>query len=222
MNQIDATITRILLRAEKNCKKARGHAWSPLLAIAGRAVIAAKWHFSDVISHHLNIRLLDRAQAIIKVKQQLKEAYKVLHQVQANAQQIQDSFLVNHAEHLAETWQLMKAQVIRQILQAEQQAVTFWKLGWWLKDNKYQQLTRVLIPDHPQDLSTTTWTSIVNANDLHAVLTKEGQMHYRQAASSPLVSGPIGEKIGPFDDNTHGDEILNGAFDLSISMKCRR
>ena len=95
-----------------NCKKARGHAWLLLLAIAGHAVIAAKWHFSDVINHCLSIRLLDRAQAIIKVKQQLKEAYKVFCQVQANAQQIQDSFLVNHVEHLAKTQQLMKAQAI--------------------------------------------------------------------------------------------------------------
>ena len=44
-------MTQILLRAENQCKKARGHAWSPLLAIAGRAVITAKWHFSDVINH---------------------------------------------------------------------------------------------------------------------------------------------------------------------------
>ena len=116
---------------------------------------------------------------------------------------------------MAKTWQLTKAQAIQQILQAEQQAVTFRKLGRWLKGSEYQQLTRILIPDHPQDLPTTTWTSIVDTNDLHAILTKEGQMHYRQAASSPLVSGPIGEKIGPFDDNTHGDKILNGAFDLS-------
>ena len=88
LNQINAAITCILLHAEKHCKKARGHAWSPLLAITGHAIIAAKWHFLDVINHCLNIHLLDRAQAIIKAKQQLKEAYKVLCQVQANAQQI--------------------------------------------------------------------------------------------------------------------------------------
>ena len=62
--------------------------------------------------HRLNIRLLDRAQAIIQAKQQLKEAYKVLRQVQDNAQQIHDSFVINHTEHLADTQQLMKAQAI--------------------------------------------------------------------------------------------------------------
>ena len=93
--------------------------------------------------------------------------------------------------------------------------MTFRKLGQWLKDNEYHQLTRILTRDNPQDLTTTTWTSITDADELHNILTKEGQTHYQQAASSPLVSGPIGAKIGPFDDNTHGDDILNGTFDLS-------
>ena len=159
---------------------------------------------------------MDRAQAIISAKQQLKEAYKVLCQVQANARQIRDSFLIDHAEHLTQTRQLTKAQAIQQTLQAEQQAVTFQKLRHWLKDNEYHQLTRILTPDNPQDLTTTTWTSAVtNADDLHDILTKEGQTHYQQATTSPLVSGPIGVKIGPFDDNTYGDKILNGTFDLS-------
>ena len=158
---------------------------------------------------------MDRAQAIISAKQQLKEAYKVLRQVQANARQIRDSFLIDCAKHLAQTRQLTKAQAIQQLLQAELQAVTFRKLCHWLKDNEYHQLTRILTPDNPQDLNTTTWTSITNADDLHDILTKEGQTHYGQATTSPLVSGPIGAKIGPFDDNTYGDDILNGTFDLS-------
>ena len=170
LNKINDDITQILLHAEKHCKKAHGHAWSPLLAIAGCTVITAKWHFSDVINHRLNIRLFDRAQAIIKAKQQLKEAYKVLRQVQANAQQIRDSFLIDQVEHLAETRQLTKAQAIRQILQAEQQAVTFQKLGRWLKNNEHHQLTRILTPDNPQDLNTTSWTSIADANQLHDIL----------------------------------------------------
>ena len=85
LNNINATITHILLWAEKHCRKARGHAWLPLLAIAGCTVITAKWHFSDVCNQQLNIRLFDWAQAIIQAKQQLKDACKVLHQKQANA-----------------------------------------------------------------------------------------------------------------------------------------
>jgi hypothetical protein len=37
------------LTAESKCKRAHGHDWSPLLANAGRTVIAAKWHLSDIM-----------------------------------------------------------------------------------------------------------------------------------------------------------------------------
>ena len=78
LNKINKMITQILLQAEKDCKTARGHAWSPLLAIAGCVVIAAKWHFLDVLNHRLNIWLLDHTQTITQAKQQVKEAYTVL------------------------------------------------------------------------------------------------------------------------------------------------
>jgi hypothetical protein len=48
LNKIDHDITKILLHAERDCKRAKGHAWSSLLAHAGKMVIAAKWHLSDV------------------------------------------------------------------------------------------------------------------------------------------------------------------------------
>jgi hypothetical protein len=44
LNKIDRDITAALLKAERECKRAKGHAWSPLLAKAGHTVIATKWH----------------------------------------------------------------------------------------------------------------------------------------------------------------------------------
>jgi hypothetical protein len=50
LNKIDDDITKILLAAERDCKRAKGHDWSPLLASAGRTVIAAKWHLSALLN----------------------------------------------------------------------------------------------------------------------------------------------------------------------------
>ena len=55
---------------------------------------------------------MDQAHAIIAAKKQLKEAYSVLQKVQKHAKQIQDSFLEDHAEHLASTQEMMKAVVV--------------------------------------------------------------------------------------------------------------
>ena len=197
------------------CKKARGYAWSPLLANAGHTIIAAKWHLSAVLNGRLQIQLMDHAQAILRTKQQLKEAYATLHKVQKNAKQIWDSFLMDRAKHLADTQNIQKAAAVQQLLRAEHQMITFRKLGTWLKETEYNQLTRVLIPDNPTNLTNTTWKTVVEAQELYDILMKEGQTHYRQAADTPLVSGPFAKKIGPFDDNEYCDEILNGTFDMS-------
>ena len=141
LNKIDDSITQIMLRAEVECKKARGYAWSPLLANAGRTVIAAKWHLSAVLNGRLQLRLMDRAQAIINAKRQLKEAYTTLCKIQKNAKQIWDSFLMDRAEHLVNTSNIQKAAAVQQLLRAKQQMTTFQKLGSWLKENEYTQLT---------------------------------------------------------------------------------
>jgi hypothetical protein len=215
LNKIDNDITKILLAAETECKKARGHTWSPLLANAGRTVIAAKWHLSDVLNNRLQISLWNRAEAIIHAKAQLKAAYAVLRQVQRDAKKIRDSFLDNRAEHLAETRQIDKATAVRQLLRAEQQAAIFKRLGIWIKGNEHLQLDRILAPDDPDDPANSTWTAIVEAQALHEILTHEGQRHFRQAADTPFVTGPVAEKIGPFEDNEHCDAILQGTFDFT-------
>ena len=72
-----------------------------------------------------------------------------------------------------------------------------------------------MIPDDPANITNTTWTPVIDAQELYHILTKEGQLHYHQAAETPLVSGPFAEKIGPFDDNDYYDAILQGTFDTS-------
>jgi hypothetical protein len=116
LNEIDQAITKILLDAEGKCKTAKGHAWSPLLANAGRAVIAAKWHLSDILNGRVYAPLWNRAEAIIQAKAQVKEAYALLRKVQANAKQIRDTFLEDCAEHLANTRNIDKATALRQLI----------------------------------------------------------------------------------------------------------
>ena len=158
---------------------------------------------------------MDRTHAIIAAKKQLKEAYNVLRNVQKHAKQIRDSFLEDHVEHLASTWEIMKAAAVQQILHAEYQMTTFQKLGTWLKGHKYAQLTCVLVPDDANNLVQTTWKPIVDAKELYQILTSEGQIHYHQAAETPLVKGPFAARIGPFMDNEYCDAILHGDFNTT-------
>ena len=42
-----------------------------------------------------------------------------------------------------------------------------------------------------------------------------GRRHFRQAADTPFITGPVAEKIGPFDDNKYCNAILHGTFDFT-------
>jgi hypothetical protein len=214
LNKIDRDITRILLHAETDCKKAKGHAWSPLLANAGQTVIAAKWHLSNVLNGRLHLPLWDRAQAIIAAKAQVKEAYQLLCTVQRHAKEIRDSFLEDQADHLAETQQIDKYTALRQLLNAERQTMMFRKLGIWMKGQEHVSLDRILIPNNPADLDNTTWTAVLKAQGLYELLTQEGQKHYRQASPTPFVTSPTATLIGPFTTKAHCNAILNGTFDF--------
>jgi hypothetical protein len=94
LNAINANITRILLTAESKCKQAHGHDWSPLLANAGRTVIAAKWHLSDIMQGRSAIPpSMTRESAILLARSQINAAYDVLRNVQQNASAIRETFL---------------------------------------------------------------------------------------------------------------------------------
>ena len=71
-----------------------------------------------------------------------------------------------------------------------------------------------MVPDDPQD-TTATWSTIIEATALFDVLTTDGQNHFRQAADTPFVTGPIATKLGPFDNNEHSDAILQGTFNAT-------
>jgi hypothetical protein len=75
-------------------------------------------------------------------------------------------------------------------------------------------MDRMLVPDDPNDLTNTTWSSVIETQALFEVLTKDCQEHFHQVADTPFVTGPIAEKIGPFEDNEYCDAVLSGTFNF--------
>jgi hypothetical protein len=109
---------------------------------------------------------------------------------------------------------MTKAAALRQLLSAERSASVFKRLGLWFKGKEHLSMDRILVPDDPNDLTNTTWQTVVEAQALYEVLTKASQEHFRQAAETPFVTGPIADRFGPFADNDYCDAILDGKFDF--------
>jgi hypothetical protein len=97
---------------------------------------------------------------------------------------------------------------------AERSSSIFKRLGKWLKGQEYVTTDCILVPDDPDNLIDTTWSSIIEAQALSEVLTKDSQEDYHQAAETPFVSGPVASKIGPFVDNDYCDAVLNGTSEF--------
>lgn len=76
-------------------------------------------------------------------------------------------------------------------------------------------LDRMLVPKDLNDMENTTWSTVIKAQALHEVLTKDCMEHFYQAAETPFVSGPIAVKLGPFVDNKYCDSVLAGTFDFT-------
>jgi hypothetical protein len=81
-------------------------------------------------------------------------------------------------------------------------------------------MDRMLVPDDPDDLQNTTWSSVIEAQALFEVLTKDCQKHFQQAEAAPFVTGPIADKIGPFNNNEYCDAVLEGRFDFEELAEC--
>jgi hypothetical protein len=124
-------------------------------------------------------------------------------------------FLEDRAEHLAETRDMTKANALRQLLLAKRSSSIFKRLGIWFKGKEYTTLDRTLVPDDPTDMADTTWSTVIEAQALFEVLTKDCVEHFYQAAETPFVTGPIAEKIGPFANNEYCDAVLDGTFDFT-------
>jgi hypothetical protein len=98
---------------------------------------------------------------------------------------------------------------------AERSSSIFKRLGIWFKGKEYTTLDHMLAPDDPTDMENTTWSTVIEAQALFEVLTKDCVEHFYQASDTPFVTGPIAEKIGPFADNEYCEAVLDGTFDFT-------
>lgn len=77
----------------------------------------------------------------------------------------------------------------------------------------------ILVRDDPDNHTDTSWTSIIEEHASFKVLTKESQEHFQQASETSFVSGPIGYKIGPFEDNEYCDALIEAQTTFKVHPK---
>jgi len=117
-------------------------------------------------------------------------------------------------EEYARTNNMEKAAVVRQMAQREKAKSIFQKLSYY-NGKAHTPLKQILVPDHPDNMESTTWTEVVEATAIWEALLNDGRRaHFSQASDTPFVTGPVAHLIGPYDFNEHAQDILNGTFDI--------
>jgi hypothetical protein len=65
-------------------------------------------------------------------------------------------------------------------------------------------------------MKNTSWTAIVERQAIFEALITNGEQHFSQSSSTPFVSGPIANLLGPFEFNEYSQQILRGKFDIDL------
>ena len=111
-------------------------------------------------------------------------------------------------------------------LKAIQKAEYMKKL--WPKLRKYAKgeirsgLDRVEVPTRDSDGEIIGWRSVTAPAELFKTLLAQNVTHLSQTKYTPFVTGPLGQKLHPFEQNQFSESILQGTVTKGVSFACEK
>lgn len=136
------------------------------------------------------------------------------HRDSTGADDLRETDLVLRADAEAAKGNTTKETIIREILERERKSDIFRLLRYWVGGKSYEPMDEILVPDDPGDIDNYSWTSLVEATAIWEALQTNAVKHFTQASDTPFVTGPISERIGPFEYNETSESILNGTYPI--------
>jgi alpha-galactosidase/6-phospho-beta-glucosidase family protein len=112
-------------QADKECKKVGAHAWSRMLAAAGRAVQYANEEFRRWKNHKFTEPGETNESAFTQAKQNRAGAYAQIHQIQVQSQELREVDLQLMAEEQAKEQNTSVANALKAILKQERDSGIF-------------------------------------------------------------------------------------------------
>ena len=205
----------IAKRSESNCKRVGPKPWSTTLASVGQTLqIAQKEFFRLTRRGPPEYQVDDRASNIARAKENLAMAKRMVTDVNQHASALRETGLQLLTEQYAEEHNASKETALKQLLRKERLSQIYKKLGSHVSGKYYDPLKCLLIPDDPTDPDNTTWTALLKVEAIWEALLHQGRAHFSQASDTPFATGPIADKVGPFEQNEFSDKILQGTFDI--------
>lgn len=89
------------------------------------------------------------------------------------------------------------------------------KLRKYAKGEIRSRLDRVEVPTRDSDGEIIGWRSVTAPAELFKTLLAQNVTHFSQAKDTPFVTGPLGQKLHPFEQNQFSESILQGTVNLT-------
>ena len=135
--------------------------------------------------------------------------------VQDNAQVLRHEFLASLLSEAEQADERKKVAKLKAIQQAEYMKKLWPKLRKYAKGEIRSGLNRVEVPTQDSDGEIIGWRSVTAPAELFKTLLARNETHFSQAKETPFVTGPLGQKLHPFEKNQFSESILQGTINLT-------
>ena len=229
LNDIDSTITTIMLTSEKKCSRISSHCktpWSPKLKAALKEYSKAKR-----LVRKLRKRTSPSSEIFTQAIERRKKARLQLNDVTKNAEDYRRQFLMKQAEYVASQRNTSTESEYKNLLRYEALRNSFRKIRYTHEGSFTGTVTSILIPDaceysDPQSIydiedmwsriepengkDIHTWTKIEDKTTIESLLLKWMGRHNAQASDTPFASPEWQQRLA---DPVIRTKILNGDID---------
>jgi len=115
----------------------------------------------------------DRQSVYCRAKQNYEEAQQLHNNAKSQVANLRESEQQLLVEEYAQTNNMEKAAVVKQMVQQEKAKSIYQKLSYY-NGKVHTPLKQILAPDNPKDLESTTWTEVVEAMTIWEALLNDG------------------------------------------------
>jgi hypothetical protein len=187
---------------------------------------AKKLHQKRNLLKYLQSRQQSNAnnKKIEKMKQQIRQVYLELKEVQREAIATREQFMQKLAEKCAGKWNLSTTAAMHTILQTESSKKTFACHGAVMKDSTKGSIKNLTIAV-PRYGSTTIekqkqeWETVTDDETVYALLLQKNAQQLLRSSQCPFATGPLNDACRVDGNSTFAEKILEGTLNNETISK---
>ena len=216
-------VTQMMISSDKKVGRIHypdGFPMSPTLKRSAEKVINIKSKLRKS-----SIKSKNDEKQIIKLRENLKHAYKQLRDTQKKSAELRKEFLQDLAKKKSKEWNVTASQAVVIIEAAEEAKELHKKHRYYIKPRGEANIKSLLVPapvsnwiPSPDDITNEKCqTQIDDPTTIFDVLLRQNFRHLLKSQHSEFTKGKLGKQIGTYAENEIVEELLQGIDQTRLS-----